>query len=131
MSDVRVGQQGHVSFLLLAPKFDHKALTESRDAAGNIQYRDGIADHGPILVECDVMTAETFPTGETACQMATVTSVNADGTVNATGYNAVGEQRRWRDVRPGDEPNAFPVDADGFGGDPAGHVFHTTCPYGR
>lgn len=121
---MNIGVQGHVCFLLLAPRVERKGMTEQRDAVGNIIYKDGIPEHGPVLVERDIMTAETFPTGETACQLAHITSVNPDGTINASGWNVAGEPRQWVKVVVADAPEAREDD-------PAGHVFHTTCPYGR
>lgn len=124
MADPKVGLGGHISYLVLAPKVDHVEKTESRDENGEILYRNGVLQNGPVLVDHDVMTAETFPTGETNCQAATIVGVNADGTVNAAGWNATGTPRAWINAVVGGTPAAREDD-------PAGHVFHDTCPFGR
>jgi len=130
MATPKIGDEGHVSFLVLEPKFDHVEKVEVRDAAGNILYKNGDPQQGPVLVDRDVMTAETFPTDETRCHFARITGISTadDGTVTvqATGSNAIGESRRWVGVVPGPKPRARLED-------PAGHVFHAlaACPWER
>lgn len=130
-SSIKIGDQGHVCFLVLEPKVSHREKTELRDASGNIQYVDGDDRKGPIMTERDAFTAETFPTGETRCQWARVTHVTPAGdgsleSLSLTGVNDSGESRRWLGVLAAAKPRARLED-------PAGHVYHPTdaCPWER
>lgn len=131
MTSAKVGDHGHVCFVVLAPRPSHVEKTELRNDVGEIQYIEGDDRKGPILVDRQAYTAETFPTDETHCHLARITSIasGAEGEptiVRAAGWNDEGVERRWTGVVLAAKPKARLED-------PAGHVFHAldACPWER
>ena len=118
---LRLGQEGHVCFRLLAPNIVSSAqVPVARDPLTN----------EPTAWVADNRVDGTIDTGETACHWGHVVNLNEDGTVNVSGANARGEPWHWRDVQVGAQPE--PVTTPGRE-DPAGHTFHlpADCPWGR
>lgn len=127
---MRLGDDGHVSFLLLAPNVVaiREVPTERMPFDKQLLQRMGIDPERagePTAYATEEVVDGTVETGETKCYPARV--VATDGKlVQATGWNDRGEPVAWRDVRVGTKPNAIPDD-------PAGHVFHLSgdCPFKR
>jgi hypothetical protein len=116
-----IGQPGHVCFRLLSPNIIGSVeVPVERDPRTN----------EPTAFVTEHRIDGTIDSGETACHLAQVVGVNEDGTVNASGFNARGDPRRWVGVQIGREP--IPVTEPGRE-DPAGHTFHpaAACPWGR
>jgi hypothetical protein len=113
---IRIGQEGHVSFLLLEPRV--VGLEEV------IQERG--ADGEPTLAYQRPIVDGTEESGETACHYGRVVGVDGDGLLALAGFNARGEPRQWAGVGEGAHPTATDDD-------PAGHVFHLAadCPEHR
>jgi len=124
----RIGTEGHVSFLELAPNVI--AVRETVIERFNSDDREVELRGVPRIKGEEQVIDGTIETGETVCEWGRVTAVDEGELLTLAGFARSGRATTWRGVQVALEPT--PVTEPGRE-DPAGHAFHVIadCPWGR